>query len=105
MCTTYHMFDSNPLRTLVRLPCGVAGRRSPDVEARPRARGPRRQRGLRQRGIGLGDHHEVAPREVGRRRGCRDPFDRMLAAQAVIEGVPIVSNDEAFDLFGVMRLW
>jgi PIN domain nuclease of toxin-antitoxin system len=35
----------------------------------------------------------------------RDPFDRMLAAQAVIEGVPIVSNDEAFDLFGVMRLW
>jgi PIN domain nuclease of toxin-antitoxin system len=35
----------------------------------------------------------------------RDPFDRMLAAQALVEGMPIVSNDEAFDLFGVMRLW
>jgi serine/threonine protein kinase len=35
----------------------------------------------------------------------RDPFDRMLAAQALIEGFPVVSNDEAFDLFGVVRLW
>jgi PIN domain nuclease of toxin-antitoxin system len=35
----------------------------------------------------------------------RDPFDRMLAAQALSEGFPIVSNDEAFDLFGVVRLW
>jgi PIN domain nuclease of toxin-antitoxin system len=35
----------------------------------------------------------------------RDPFDRMLAAQALTEGFPIVSNDEAFDLFGVVRLW
>ena len=29
----------------------------------------------------------------------------MLAAQALVEGLPIVSNDEAFDLFGVIRLW
>ena len=35
----------------------------------------------------------------------RDPFDRMLAAQAMIEGLPIVSNDEALDLFGISRLW
>lgn len=35
----------------------------------------------------------------------RDPFDRMLAAQALVEGLPLVSNDEAFDLFGVIRLW
>ena len=35
----------------------------------------------------------------------RDPFDRMLAAQSLVEGLPIVSNDEAFDLFGVIRLW
>jgi PIN domain nuclease of toxin-antitoxin system len=32
-----------------------------------------------------------------------DPFDRMLAARTVIERVPIVSNDEAFDLLGVVR--
>ena len=35
----------------------------------------------------------------------RDPFDRMLAAQAMIEALPIVSNDEALDLFGITRLW
>jgi len=35
----------------------------------------------------------------------RDPFDRMLAAQALMEGIPIVSNDGAFDVFGVTRIW
>lgn len=35
----------------------------------------------------------------------RDPFDRMLAAQALAERVPIVSNDEVFDAFGVRRIW
>ncbi|MEQ1502828.1 MAG: type II toxin-antitoxin system VapC family toxin [Myxococcota bacterium] len=33
----------------------------------------------------------------------RDPFDRMLAAQALIEGLPIVSADAALDPFGVER--
>ncbi len=35
----------------------------------------------------------------------RDPFDRMLAAQAQIEGIPIVSADAVFDAFGVSRIW
>ena len=35
----------------------------------------------------------------------RDPFDRMLAAQAQIEDLPIISNDEAFASFGVERIW
>jgi PIN domain nuclease of toxin-antitoxin system len=35
----------------------------------------------------------------------RDPFDRMLAAQAQAENMPIVSSDPAFDAFGVQRLW
>jgi PIN domain nuclease of toxin-antitoxin system len=35
----------------------------------------------------------------------RDPFDRMLVAQAQIENVPIVSNDKMFDRFSVRRLW
>jgi PIN domain nuclease of toxin-antitoxin system len=35
----------------------------------------------------------------------RDPFDRMLAAQAQAENMPIVSSDTAFDAFGVQRLW
>ena len=35
----------------------------------------------------------------------RDPFDRMLAAQALERELTIVSIDEAFDQYGVMRLW
>jgi len=35
----------------------------------------------------------------------RDPFDRMLIAQAQAEGVPIVSNDEVFDQYGIRRIW
>jgi len=35
----------------------------------------------------------------------RDPFDRMLIAQAQIEDLPVVTNDEIFDKYGVTRLW
>ena len=35
----------------------------------------------------------------------RDPFDRLLIAQAMIEQVPIVSADTAFDAYSVARLW
>jgi len=35
----------------------------------------------------------------------RDPFDRLLAAQALERGFTIVSVDEAFDAYGVARLW
>lgn len=35
----------------------------------------------------------------------RDPFDRMLAAQALCEQVPIVTTDPAFESFGVEVLW
>jgi PIN domain nuclease of toxin-antitoxin system len=35
----------------------------------------------------------------------RDPFDRLLAAQALVEGLPIISRDAAFDLYGVVRIW
>jgi PIN domain nuclease of toxin-antitoxin system len=35
----------------------------------------------------------------------RDPFDRMLIAQAQAENLPIVSDDTAFDGYGVRRLW
>lgn len=35
----------------------------------------------------------------------RDPFDRMLIAQAIAENIPIISNDRAFDGYGVTRLW
>jgi len=35
----------------------------------------------------------------------KDPFDRMLIAQAQIEKIPIVSNDRVFDRFSIRRLW
>lgn len=35
----------------------------------------------------------------------RDPFDRLLAAQALEEGLPLVSADAAFDPYGPTRLW
>lgn len=42
--------------------------------------------------IGLPFHH-------------RDPFDRLLAAQALAEGIPLVSADAIFDQYGVNRVW
>jgi PIN domain nuclease of toxin-antitoxin system len=35
----------------------------------------------------------------------RDPFDRMLAAQAQIENVPLVTADPVFQEFGTRVLW
>lgn len=35
----------------------------------------------------------------------RDPFDRMLIVQAQADGVSIVSNETAFDGYGITRLW
>jgi PIN domain nuclease of toxin-antitoxin system len=35
----------------------------------------------------------------------KDPFDRMLIAQAQIEDVSVISKDTAFDNFAVRRLW
>jgi PIN domain nuclease of toxin-antitoxin system len=35
----------------------------------------------------------------------KDPFDRILAAQALIEDMSIVTNDAAFTGFGVRVVW
>jgi PIN domain nuclease of toxin-antitoxin system len=35
----------------------------------------------------------------------RDPFDRMLIAQAMLDDLVLVSNERAFDAYGVRRLW
>jgi PIN domain nuclease of toxin-antitoxin system len=35
----------------------------------------------------------------------RDPFDRMLIAQAMLENLVLVSNEQPFDAYGVARLW
>jgi len=35
----------------------------------------------------------------------KDPFDRLIIAQSMVENLPIVSSDVAFDLYGVGRIW
>lgn len=35
----------------------------------------------------------------------RDPFDRLLAAQALRQGLTLVSADPCFDRYGVRRAW
>ncbi|MGA2889862.1 MAG: type II toxin-antitoxin system VapC family toxin [Terracidiphilus sp.] len=35
----------------------------------------------------------------------KDPFDRMLAAQAIHENIPLLSNDSQLDVFGIRREW
>lgn len=35
----------------------------------------------------------------------RDPFDRLIVAQGLVEQIPVVSIDTKFDDYGVERLW
>ena len=35
----------------------------------------------------------------------RDPFDRLIAATALVEGLTLVSVDPLFDGYGLTRLW
>jgi PIN domain nuclease of toxin-antitoxin system len=34
-----------------------------------------------------------------------DPFDRIIAAQALVEGAVVITKDPAFERFGVVTLW
>jgi PIN domain nuclease of toxin-antitoxin system len=35
----------------------------------------------------------------------RDPFDRMMIAQALAEGIPIATKDRHFAAYGVQIVW
>jgi PIN domain nuclease of toxin-antitoxin system len=47
-------------------------------------------------------HAERAGGLVGHHQ---DPFDRMLIAQAMLDDLGLVSNERAFDVYGVKRVW
>ena len=47
-------------------------------------------------------HAQLAGRLPG---AHKDPFDRMLAAQALLEDMPLVTNDSAGAAFGVRVVW
>jgi PIN domain nuclease of toxin-antitoxin system len=34
-----------------------------------------------------------------------DPFDRMMVAQAKLEGLEIISRDPIFESYGLNRIW
>ncbi|MBC8868168.1 MAG: type II toxin-antitoxin system VapC family toxin [Planctomycetes bacterium] len=48
---------------------------------------------------------EYADAQAGLPFHHRDPFDRLLAAQARVENVSLVSADAIFDQYGVNRIW
>jgi PIN domain nuclease of toxin-antitoxin system len=35
----------------------------------------------------------------------KDPFDRLIIAQALVEGVSVVCADTTFDPYGITRVW
>jgi PIN domain nuclease of toxin-antitoxin system len=35
----------------------------------------------------------------------RDPFDRMLVAQAIVENMPLISSDPTLDAYPIRRTW
>jgi PIN domain nuclease of toxin-antitoxin system len=48
---------------------------------------------------------DYADVQAGLPRHHGDPFDRLLVAQAVVEGVPIISADAQLDAYGITRIW
>lgn len=60
-----------------------------------------RQEGFEQLAITL-DHAVRAGQLPGPHR---DPFDRMLIAQAQAENAPLVTNEALFDEYGIRRIW
>lgn len=46
-----------------------------------------------------------ANRQAGLPDIYRDPFDRLIAAQAKAENVQLISADTIFDRYGVSRIW
>jgi PIN domain nuclease of toxin-antitoxin system len=66
-----------------------------DIETHVRAEGFRP--------LGITVRH--AQRAGGLSGPHKDPFDRMLIAQALEEGCTLISNEAVFDRYGVPRSW
>jgi PIN domain nuclease of toxin-antitoxin system len=48
---------------------------------------------------------EVAERQSDLPFHHRDPFDRLLVAQCLVDSIPLVSTDPVFDRYGINRVW
>jgi PIN domain nuclease of toxin-antitoxin system len=53
--------------------------------------------------LGISKHHAIRVATLPWHH--RDPFDRMLAAQALVDDLTLLSSDETFDAYGVRRVW
>ena len=49
--------------------------------------------------------HALAVYDLPDLPGHKDPFDRLLVAQALSEDMALLSADEALDGYGVERIW
>jgi PIN domain nuclease of toxin-antitoxin system len=57
-------------------------------------------------GYALRSIHSEDALRAGRMAGDhRDPFDRMIAAQALADDIPVISADAKLDAFGARRIW
>lgn len=61
------------------------------------------ERGFQQ--LGISYRHASKVVELPIHKDHRDPFDRLLIAQALVEDLPIVSHDSAFGRYPVSRIW
>jgi PIN domain nuclease of toxin-antitoxin system len=48
---------------------------------------------------------DYADIQTGLPQHHRDPFDRLIVSQALVEGVPVISADPQFDAYGITRIW
>jgi PIN domain nuclease of toxin-antitoxin system len=48
---------------------------------------------------------DYADVQAGLPRHHGDPFDRLMVAQAIVEGVAIISSDSQLDADGITRVW
>ena len=48
---------------------------------------------------------EYPDKQAGLPPHHKDPFDRLIVAQALVDGLPVVCADPAFDSYGITRIW
>ena len=48
---------------------------------------------------------EYAERQSALPTHHKDPFDRLIISQALVDGVTVVGADPIFDHYGIVRLW
>ena len=53
----------------------------------------------------LADYHRSRRIQSSLPLHRRDPFDRLLVAQALVEQLPVISGDLQVDAYGIHRVW